>query len=140
MADDTEIRTRVYDTEKNLAKLWTFVYELASVVWGDNTRRDNGIRSRVIALEARAKEAEDDRDSLRRELRHYLDVSREETCHGLKALAEREQSAENAVKEEIPVKIETIKANSAQKTQIIILVGVIVSALLNTLGLLMRVS
>jgi hypothetical protein len=38
-------------TPKEPAKLWTYAREIASALWGDDVRRDNGLRSDVRRLE-----------------------------------------------------------------------------------------
>lgn len=83
-AESERIHDKVESTALSLAKLWTEHRELSVVVQG--SKGDNGLRSDVAALElwrdTHLKEARE----LENELRHYFDVKRVETCHGLKAL------------------------------------------------------
>ncbi len=48
----------VIQLSRDIAKLWTSLRELSSVVWGDNVTRDNGLRSEVREQEERLKAVE----------------------------------------------------------------------------------
>ena len=86
MSDLVDIEAR-----RDIAKLWTSLRELSSVVWGDNVTRDNGLRSEVREQEERLKAVELVVRNLIQDLKHYKDREREETCIGLKALKEHKE-------------------------------------------------
>lgn len=44
---------KIEEHGSQIAKLWTFVRELATAFWGDDVTRSNGLRSDVHALEER---------------------------------------------------------------------------------------
>jgi len=115
MSDSAEVRQRVLYNETQIAKMWTAHRELSTVVWGDNTTRDNGLRSRVDALESFSKESTKDRGELRESLRHYLDVERRDTCHGILALAEHEKEYFQKVEDSTNLKIAKIQAGAQTK-------------------------
>ena len=77
--------------DRDIAKLWTAHRELASVVWGDDVTRGNGLRSNVREQEERLKAVELVTRNLIQDLRHYLDKERPETCYGIKALKEHKE-------------------------------------------------
>jgi hypothetical protein len=101
------------EARKDIAQLWTAHRELGSVLWGDDGRRDNGIRSKVRAQEEKLGELEIAQRSLHEQLRHYFDREREETCLGLRALAEHEQIHEEEGKEDTEVKVAEVTAGGA---------------------------
>ena len=132
------------EARERIAKLWTFVREVASALWGDDERRDNGIRSMVKDQEARLLAMESDQRTLRGDLQHYLDKGREETCLGLKALADHEAACEDLYlegeKEETEVAVAHINAEAGTKAaqwqfltgtvvQLLILAGIVFLAL-----------
>ncbi len=79
-AIDHEARDRIKNLEVSTR-------EIGSALWGDDVRRDNGLRSDVRRLEERCGENEVNIRTVNDNIRHYIDVEREETCHGLAALA-----------------------------------------------------
>lgn len=91
---DPEARAGLLDLHKEISKTQRFVGEVASVLWGDHERRDNGLRSKVNQHEARLDDSEEAQRELHGKLRHYLDVERQETCHGLKALSVANKQSE----------------------------------------------
>lgn len=125
MTDVEELRQRLLFVESQIAKLWTSLREATSVIWGDNVKRDNGLRSVVNTLKQVTAELEDDQNKLRTELRHYLDAEREASCYGLAALTEMQACQEAEEREEVPVKVAQIQGESASRVQVLILVGVI---------------
>lgn len=104
------------EARERIAKIWTSLRELATVLWGDDKTRDNGLRSRVDALEAFRLESEIDRSYLHKKLQHYLDVERQETCHGIKALEAHETKLLKKAGEETDVRIAKIQASAQMKT------------------------
>lgn len=76
------------EARERIAKLYTITRELGSALWGDDRTRDNGIRSEVRTLEDMTGELDIAMRTLKADLQHYLDKDREQTCIGLKALAE----------------------------------------------------
>ena len=85
-AEAARIGEKVDTAARDIGKLWTAHRELAVVVQGPNG--DNGIKSEVVALKEWKEKHMDSSAELRKELTHYFDVKRSETCHGLKALDE----------------------------------------------------
>ena len=115
MGDIPEIRENIRDNNIQIAKIWTAHRELATVLWGDDKTRDNGIRSRVESLESSQTESAKDRAELRESLRHYLDVERRDTCHGILALAEHEKEYFQKVEDSTNLKIAKIQAGAQTK-------------------------
>lgn len=120
---DDLVAQRLRDGEVQVGKLWTFVREVATAFWGDNTTRDNGVRSDVRKLQQVTAEIEADQQEMRRELQHYMDVKRRETCEGLKELARMESEKAESAEGETDVKVAQI--NSRPQT---------IAAVLSTLG------
>ena len=88
--DDTterELRASITDLQDKIAKLWTTLREVQAVLWGDNVRRDDGLKQVILSLEVRTGTLESVLRALQAELAHSLDAGREETCLGLAALA-----------------------------------------------------
>jgi hypothetical protein len=128
---------------EQIGKIWSAHRELAADYWGPN--RDNGRRSEIADNTRRIQVVEGEQTALRGDLRHYLDAEREETCLGLKALAEHEQHHEADAKEETDVEVAKIQAGGqivAAKEQArgaawrewIVLAGVVLMALKDYLG------
>jgi hypothetical protein len=83
-AEQGRISEKVDTVARDVGKLWTEHRVLSSVVQGpDGT---NGIKSRVGSLEDWKEKHMEASGELRKELAHYFDVKRENTCHGIKAL------------------------------------------------------
>lgn len=116
---DPVARDQILDLHREVSKTQRFVGEVAAVVWGDHERRDNGLRSKVNKHGERLDGVEEDQRELRGELRHYFDAQREETCHGLKALAERDaackEEEEAEAKEDTAVKVAQIGAGAEKQ-------------------------
>lgn len=107
---EQSLNTAVGEVKDRIAKLWSAHRELAVVVHGAN--KDNGLRSDVRALEEwRAKQSDWDNEMEDR-LRHYIDVERGETCHGIAALEEHREEHAKAAKEEVEVTKSKIEAGS----------------------------
>lgn len=139
MTDIEEIRQRLLFTESQIAKLWTALREATSVIWGDDVKRDNGLRSVVNTLKQVSAELEDELGNIRGELRHYLDAEREASCYGLAALGEMQARQEQEEREEVPVKVATIQAAASGKTQTLILIGVLITGALNLVGIVLSI-
>lgn len=136
MADDDN-KARLIAVEQQIIKIRELLGELASVVWGDNVRRDNGLRSRVIVLESFRSEAEDESAKLSEKLRHYIDAERRETCFGLAELERRDSAEENEEVEETDVKVATIQAQGSVAGQRWAIIGMIVSAGIQAIGIVL---
>lgn len=128
--DDAETRNRLLTAEAQISKIWTFVREIATVLWGDDKTRDNGVRSRVDALEENDAEREKTQAELKEALRHYLDAERKETCHGLAALKSHEDTHANKAKGATELTIEKMKSKTMVRVQYIQLIGIILVALI----------
>ena len=87
--------------DPNLAKLWTAHRELASVIWGDDVTRDNGLRSEVREHRERLDAVELVTRNLITDLKHYLDKEREETCIGKKLVVAHEAKHKEGEEEEV---------------------------------------
>lgn len=120
---DDAVAQRLRENETQIAKVWTFIRELATAFWGDNVTRDNGLRSDVRKLQQVTAEIEEGQDELRREIQHYMDVKRKETCEGLKELARMEANKATEAEGEVEVKVAQI--NSKPQT---------IAAVASTLG------
>lgn len=120
---DDLVAQRLRENEVQIGKVWTFIREVATAFWGDNTTRDNGVRSDVRKLQQVTAELEEDQNEMRRELQHYMDVKRRETCEGLKELARMESAKAETAEGETDVKVAQI--NSRPQT---------IAAVLSTLG------
>ena len=123
--DTRDARTDIADAKKSIAKLYTDLAELSATVQG--AQGDNGLRSDVRALEEWRARVEQHLASLDRKLQHYLDVEREETCHGKAALKKHEEKHEEACEEETEMKVAQIQTAGATKVQVMTLIGVILS-------------
>jgi hypothetical protein len=115
MSDLPEFRQTQRENNIQISKLWTAHRELATVTWGDDKTRDNGLRSRVESLESSRVESAKDSSDLREQLRHYLDVERRETCHGISALEVHEREYFQKLEEANTVKVARIQASAQTK-------------------------
>ena len=97
-AIDHEARDRIKNLEVSTR-------EIGSALWGDDVRRDNGLRSDVRRLEERCGENEVNIRTVNENIRHYIDVEREASCHGLAALARYEADQSGDEKEDREVAI-----------------------------------
>ena len=123
--------------DPNLAKLWTAHRELASVIWGDDVTRDNGLRSEVREHRERLDAVELVTRNLITDLKHYLDKEREETCIGKALIEEHLEEHKQEVKEDTEVKTAGINAKA------IILAAAIppvISSLVTILVVLLKVG
>ena len=104
---DLEARERIAELERKHQ-------ELSSAFWGDEVRRDNGLRSEVAGLKTWRQEFEKRFTEAMAWAKHLWEVDRENECHGLKALAEYE-AGQNACEdqsedEEVQVTVARINA------------------------------
>jgi len=90
---DNEARDRI-------AKLYTQLRELQTLVYGDPVRRDGGIRQDVAELRTDVTRLSAGLASLEARFQHYLDVDRKDTCEGLRALAAHEADSAECLYEE----------------------------------------
>ena len=116
---ERELRASITDLQDKIAKLWTTIREVQAVLWGDNVRRDDGLKKVILALEVRMGALEGVLRDLQAEIRHYIDSEREKTCFGLKELAKHEQEEgqlyEEGREEDRDVKIATINKGVEEK-------------------------
>ena len=126
--DTRDARTDIADAKKSIAKLYTDLAELSATVQG--AQGDNGLRSDVRALEEWRAKVEQHLATLGSRLQHYIDVEREETCHGKIALRLHEAEHDEEDEEETEVKVAQIQNSGATKIQMMTLVGVILSPIL----------
>ena len=133
--DDTterELRNSIETLRRDVAKVWTTLRELQSVLWGDNIRRDDGLKKDLVALEARVGTLESVLRDLEARITHYIDAGRAETCLGLKALAEHEQAEgqlyEEGQEEDTNVKIAAMNNGVEEKKVKWQLVAAVVTA------------
>ena len=80
------ISEKVDTVARDVGKLWTEHRVLSAVVQGPDGA--NGLKSRVVTLEEWKEKHMEASGELRKELAHYFDVERVETCHGIRALDE----------------------------------------------------
>lgn len=110
------------------------IAEVATVLWGDDRTRDNGIRSEVRAHEVEITNLREGLQILKGEMIRYKDTLPEH-CLGLKALAEHEEACEELYTEpmedeEAPeVKVAGIQAQSAKWKEILTLAAVLIVAI-----------
>jgi hypothetical protein len=83
-AECIRVNEKMDSNSRDTAKLWTAHRELAVVVHGPDG--ENGIRSRVANLESWRERHMDQAAKLDTDLKHYFDIERAETCHGIKEL------------------------------------------------------
>lgn len=120
--DDTaerDMRNIIEALRKDIAKLWTELREVQAVLWGDNVRRDDGLKKVLLSLEARLGTLESVVRDLQDRMRHYIDAERAETCLGLAALAKHEAADgelyAESIEEDKDVKIATINKGVEEK-------------------------
>lgn len=126
--DMRDVRESAGDTKLALSKLWTEHRELTATVQG--AQGDNGLRSDVRALEEWRAKVEQHLTDLAAKFQHYIDVEREETCHGKIALRMFKKEIEDTQEEETEVKVAQIQNAGATKVQIMTLIGVVLSPIL----------
>jgi hypothetical protein len=71
------------EPEMSIFELRTTVREIGSALWGDDVRRDNGIRAIVKDIEERVEKIEGTLTYREQYMRHYMDIDRRKTCHGI---------------------------------------------------------
>lgn len=125
MADVVDIWAR-----EQIGKLWGSLRDATGVLWGDNVSRDNGLRSSVRALEVGHAQTEKRINEMDDRIRHYIDVERENTCHGIAALEEHKADHAREIKEEVAVKVAKIEAGSKSWVQFLQLAGILATALI----------
>ena len=133
--DDTterELRASIADLQEKIAKLWTTLREVQAVLWGDNVRRDDGLKKVILSLDARVGTLESVLRDLEARITHYLDAGREETCLGLAALAKHEAAEgelyTESIKEDNDMKIATMNNGVEAKKAKWQLVAAVVTA------------
>ena len=125
---------RAIELQRDIGKLWGVVRDLRTTLIGiDGT---NGLRSKVVALEGRIGECDELIDMLREKLRHYLDAERRETCYGLAELKVRDAAEEADIEEEADVQVARIQAGSGAAIGKWQVAGLILSAIINLVGLI----
>lgn len=126
------------DNRDQIAKLWTSHRELASAVWGDDVKRDNGLRSEVRALR-------EELDAGLAWAHDIWNVKRREECLGVEALERHIAEHEAKSGEEVQMSVAEISAEAAKavaeisakaaiRTQWWVVAGVIISALITVGG------
>lgn len=137
---DQDTLQRVRSVEQQIQQVRELQAEIATVVWGDMVRRDNGLRKRTIALEEWKAEIEEWATTMESKLTHFLDVERKKTCHGLAALAQHEAMDacldKEESEEEIAVKTATINAGATTTTARWTAVAMIAGQVLSLVGIL----
>lgn len=108
--DVREVRESADEVRKSVAKLWTELRELSATVQGADG--GNGIRSDVRELEKWRARVEQHLNSLDSRLQHYMDVEREETCHGIAALREHLDRLNDEEGEKMKIKEANISAKA----------------------------
>ena len=108
--DVREVREAADEVRKSVAKLWTELRELSATVQGADG--GNGIRSDVRELEKWRAKVEQHLNSLDSRLQHYMDVEREETCHGIAALQEHLDRLNDEEGEKMKIKEANISAKA----------------------------
>lgn len=98
-----------HEARDRIAQLEVLAREQGSALWGDNTRRDNGLRSDVRKIEDKVGELEVAHRTIVETWRHYRDVERAQTCEGLKALAAYKQTGAEEGEEESEVTVAKIQ-------------------------------
>ncbi len=125
---------RLAANEEQIAKLWTSHRELATVVWGDNERRDNGLRSKMRAMDPRISDIEDAIDELNATRRHYLDAERKATCLGIEALAQHMEEHKVMNREATDIRVAKINLLGQTWIQVVQLIGIIAAILIPILA------
>lgn len=95
---DSQARDGVHDVETRLT-------QVEMVLWGIN--KDNGLKSEVSSLSRKIYE-------LLERLNHYRDYERQNTCHGLKEFAKRDEFAAEVQEEVTEVKTAEINAGATR--------------------------
>lgn len=88
-AIDHEARDRIKNLEVSTR-------EIGSALWGDDVRRDNGLRSEVREYGRKIAEMEEFMRTTEATWQHYIDFERANTCVGLAALAKAEEGISSA--------------------------------------------
>ena len=86
---DHGARERIKDLE-------VLTREIGSALWGDDVRRDNGLRSEVREYGRKIAELEEFKRTTETTWQHYIDFERANTCVGLAALAKAEEGIDSA--------------------------------------------
>jgi hypothetical protein len=125
------------DTETSLAKLWTSFRELSAAVWGDDVRRDNGLRSRVETLEQNLDTEVARRLDNEARIQHYMDRERQETCYGTPLWKQHMEDHEAMVNLNNNMKKERLQSLATLGASLLTLVGVIYMAYQNAQAMIM---
>jgi len=118
-----DMESRFRELELKLGKFWTFIRELATAFWGDDTTRDNGVRSDVRKLQQVTAELEASILEDRKERQHYTDVTRRETCEGLKELARRDAGQAESAEGDVNVKVARIQSGPQTLAALVSMLG-----------------
>jgi CHASE3 domain sensor protein len=112
---------------QEIGRLWVELRSLEVDYWGPD--KTNGERSEVRQHNERL-------DKLEFDFQHYVDARREETCLGIKALAQHieEESAQN--EEETAVKVAGIQAGATKGAASWTGIATIVGQILTLVGIL----
>ena len=86
--------------EKEYEDLKDYVTELATVVWGDDRKRDNGVRGDLRALEETVRENTESIDKLREWGQDIWNVQRPLNCIGRAAVKDLEEKIKKAEADE----------------------------------------
>ena len=92
------------DVHQSDNSIWTYVKELAMVVWGPN--KDNGLRSVVQEHEKRLDAQDVVLNDLHHDFKSFVKSGRKMTCYGLVELARRD-------KEDVTLRTTGINAKAA---------------------------
>jgi DNA-binding winged helix-turn-helix (wHTH) protein len=122
------------DTRDQVAKLWTSHRELASAVWGDDVKRDNGLRSEVRAIR-------EELDEGLKWAHEIWNVRRRNECLGIEALERHLVDHDAKSGEDVQMTVAEISAEAARtvaeisaranlRTQRWVVAGIIISALI----------
>lgn len=96
----------------------------------------NGVRGDLRKLEARVDMQEEDSQALRQDLRHYLDIERENTCLGVRAVAEHIEESKKMAEEDAKLKVAQVGASATVEVARITSKGAVAREWLTLLGVL----
>lgn len=127
---------RLSTLERDMKKVRELAGELAVVLWGDMVLRNNGVRSKVAALEQFQREYEEKWDTLTAKLQHYMDFEREDTCFGLKELARIESCHEEDLTKEANMEIATMQTQVQREVARTQNRGIVVNSIISGIALI----
>lgn len=131
-----------HEARDRIAQLEVLTREQGSALWGDNVRRDNGLRSDVRKLEEKQSETDSAIHTVVEKWRHYIDIERADSCPFRGFLTSADDDSNE---EETEVKVAEINAQAmlevAQKNyhaairgQVLTVVGLLLVAALQIFG------